>query len=598
MGENTSIESFFTDNLDKILSIGKTAYGKIDASIQVNLKSAYTKYLTKTRLKYSKSKSFFIRDQPVELYSYYVPTGITCGKKTFKKPSFKECTEFTKHIIIAGTGGSGKSVLIKHLFLDCIQEKEFAPILIELRDLNTYEKTLNDFINETLELFDFKIKDPFVKYAKEAGHFCFFLDGLDEITPKLRKKVIKDISSLSKQYPKCPIFLSSRPDDVLSGLDDFSTFKMMPLELEEALILVAKLPFEEVIKTKFSEDLSNGLFEKHQSFLSNPLLLSIMLLTYGENAEIPSKLSIFYNQAYEALFNRHDANKGGYRRKRLTNLDIQDFGKVFSLFCLLTYDKRLFKMSRTQCLDFINKSIDSLGFKTSSEDYLNDLLSAACLMIEDGLEIAFSHRSFQEYFVALQISNSVSEIQNMLLERYLKNIKYDNVIFLLQEINPELVERSLLVPNMDVLLNKIGVKRMVGITHYVRYMKYFHTAIVFHNDRITGHVNEVNYVTLKLLHMMMNYSEYAASISEDENKWRANYEQYRLELYAEFGKKDKSVDYKTKTLTIRSPLIIRLSQGYGAFSLTYLKSVFNTYKMLKSKHANSVQNFDALLGIK
>lgn len=171
---DTAIAQFIISNLDKILDIAKKTYGKVDAEVQVGLKTAYKDYLTKTRLKYSKSKSFFVRNQPVELYSYYVPTGISCGEKKIQQPSFKNCTEFTKKLVISGTGGSGKSVLMKHLFLNCIEEKLYAPILIELRDLNSYEKNLDDFINETLSIFDFKAEESYVKKAKESGHFCFF----------------------------------------------------------------------------------------------------------------------------------------------------------------------------------------------------------------------------------------------------------------------------------------------------------------------------------------------------------------------------------------------------------------------------------------
>jgi hypothetical protein len=56
-----------------------------------------------------------------------------------------------------------------------------------------------------------------------------------------------------------------------------------------------------------------------------------MLLSYGQSASIPNKISVFYNQAYEALFERHDVLKDGFRRKRLTPLDIQDFARVFAV---------------------------------------------------------------------------------------------------------------------------------------------------------------------------------------------------------------------------------------------------------------------------
>lgn len=136
MDEGKFVADFIAKNIENILSIAKNVYTSVDEKVKISLKKAYTNYLLNTRKKYSKSKSFFIRNQSVDLYSYYIPTGIRCDKQENLLPSFKNCLEYSNRIVITGTGGSGKTVLIKHLFLDCIKDKRFAPILIELRDLN------------------------------------------------------------------------------------------------------------------------------------------------------------------------------------------------------------------------------------------------------------------------------------------------------------------------------------------------------------------------------------------------------------------------------------------------------------------------------
>nr|WP_294840471.1 NACHT domain-containing protein [uncultured Methylotenera sp.] len=596
MDEGKFVADFLSANLEKIYSFGKKVYGTADAAIQINLKTAYTEYLNNSRLKYSKSKSFFIRNQPAELYSYYVPTGISCEKKIIEKPNFRNCLEFTNRVVISGTGGSGKSVLIKHLFLDCIQTKTHVPILIELRDLNSYDKTLDDFIKETISSFGFKTTDEYIKSAQSAGHFCYFFDGFDEITPKLRKRVIKQISLISKKFPSCPIFLSSRPDDELGEIEDFSIFKICPLSLNEAIELVSKLPFDETIKNKFCNNLSQGLFDKHESFLSNPLLLSIMLLTYGENAEIPSKLSIFYNQAFDALFRRHDAYKGAYSRDRLTTLDSQDFSRIFSLFCLQTYDKRLFKMPRSVCYEYIEKSIKILDIQVNPDDYINDLLSAVCLMIEDGLEIAFSHRSFQEYFTALYISTAAPETQIKLIDRFWIDICSDDVMSLLREINPDLFERALLIPKLGEVFVELGVKRNFTITHFVRYLKLFFSEIgCMGDERGISYMYVSNNANLRISQNQLlkiavrEYSNYQFFSEQELNNFRDR-------MYESCFRNDEN--YRTSSLSIKSPLITSIDQ-YGAWhSSTYLTAAYGVYKKLKLKHLNTTQSFDILLGIK
>lgn len=597
MDEGKFAAEFLAKNLEKIISLGLQAFGKIDESIQVTLKTAYTEYLKKVQGKYSKSKSFFIRHEPVDLYSYYVPTGIRCGTSTTDKPSFQNLIKTSKRIIILGSGGTGKSVLMKHLFLDCIKDKEYTPILIELRDLNSETKNLDDFVTQTLETFNFKISGDYVKKAKLAGHFCYFLDGYDEVSPSNKARLIRETLQLSKKFPQCPIILSSRPDDVFNGIEDFSIYLIQPLQLEAAIELVRKLPFDEGTKIKFISDLSNGLFEKHKSFLSNPLLLSIMLLTYGEHAEIPSKLSIFYNQAYEALFQRHDAYKGGYGRARKTTLDIQDFAKVFSLFALQTYEKRLFKMPKTTCIDFIERCRTSLKFDFKPEDYLSDLIGAACLLIEDGLEIAFSHRSFQEYFVARHISQSTPDIQVKLIDRYWKNMRQDNVMSLLLEINPELVERQLLIPQLEKLFSEIGVKRNIGITHTVSYFKksYSNLTIDLNDEeipRVHAQIRNKDADANDVIHMAISHCN---AYKKPEKEY---FENIGIELSKKYCIHQQSTTYASKDLTIKSPIIVDLTKGQGIFSISYLAAGYSAFKQLKQKHSNAIQSLDALLDIK
>lgn len=598
MDEGKFAADFVSANLGKIVDLVKSLYSKADATLQVSLlQTAYTDYLNASRLKYSKTKSFFIRNQPVELYSYYVPTGIRCADKTINYPDIKSCTEFTNRIVILGSGGSGKSVLMRHLFLNSIESKVYTPILVELRDLNGYEKSLDEFLAETLTIYGFKASDEYIKKALEAGHFCYFFDGFDEVTPKLRVKIIKQIQTLSRRYPKCAIFLSSRPDDNVEGLEDFSTFQMLPLALAEATELVSKLPTDEVIKRKFTENLKLGLFEKHKSFLSNPLLLSIMLLTYGENAEIPTKLSIFYNQAFEALFKRHDAYKGAFNRDRLSGLDIQDFSRVFSLFCLQTYDKRLFKMSKTVCLEYLSQSITLLNLGCTADNFLSDLLSATCLMIEDGLEVTFSHRSFQEYFVALFISTASPDYQVKLIDRYWTNMRSDNVMDLLLEINPELYERSLVLPKLEVFFNNLKIKKTVGITHFLRYVKYMYSEFIniLHDDDIgftfKNVKNDLNICENNLLRYVAdNYSSFKRVPEVELKKHR---ELMRLKYFSNADR-----DYKTSNFRLSDQVLKDINSSDGFFSVHYLSCGFEGYKKLKSKHTNSAQTFDLLLGIK
>ncbi|WP_263220117.1 NACHT domain-containing protein [Pseudomonas atacamensis] len=585
------VTGFVVKNFEKIWAVAKQVYNAADETLQISLKTAYTDYLSKTSEKYSKSKSFFIRNEPTSLYSYYVPIGIACNTHSISEPDIKGCISITNRVIISGSGGSGKSVLLKHLFLDCIATGAYVPIMVELRDLNNTETTLNEFVTELLGDFGFQVSGGFIEKAKKAGHFCFFLDGYDEIAHAHRKRLLKEIKSLSKKYPQCPIFISSRPDEAFNGLDEYSNFFVLPLKLSTASLLVEKLPFDIEIKAKFKKDLHDKLFASHTSFLSNPLLLSIMLLTYGENSEIPSKLSIFYNQAFEALFLRHDAYKGGFSRARLTKLDIQDFSRVFSVFSLQTYDRRSFKMPRTACLKYIEKSKQALAIDFIVDDYLDDLLSAACLLTEEGLEIAFSHRSFQEYFVALHISSATPEVQDKLIERYWQNMNSDNVIQLLYELNPELVERSLLIPKLTEMFKELGVKREVGITHAAKAFKKQFETLNIEPSRITASSKKVTAGVYDLVSFV------AVTSGEYVFPDREIFDEREAVLIQEYGDGTSVLRIPTGKLSYKHPVFNELLNWEGSFSIRYLQAAYMGFKKIKSRHENRLQRLDSLLGI-
>lgn len=91
--------------------------------------------------------------------------------------------------------------------------------------------------------------------------------------------------------------------------------------------------------------LDERLYDNHTSFASNPLLLSIMLLTFDNYAEIPEKLHLFYANAFETLYSKHDATKAGYRRELRCSLSFDYFKKAFACFCFLTYYQGKFELT-------------------------------------------------------------------------------------------------------------------------------------------------------------------------------------------------------------------------------------------------------------
>lgn len=462
---NAITAKFIQNNLEKFVEISSGVFTYGADKLRLHLRRTYRNYFSVILEKYSKAKSFLLRGEPVPLYRFYVPLDIRTRNKLIISPTLAEIRNVSNYSIIMGSAGCGKSMMMRHLLLNSVLNQNIVPVFIELRQFNSTEDDLLGLINHVLSSNKFNLGNDYLKKALEHGHFLFLLDGYDEVVSSRRIQIGKCINEFCRQYGENMVVVSSRPDAELDGWQQFTSMKIEDLSFEQAYKLVQKVPYDEEMRKKFLNDLKS-LFEKHKSFLSNPLLLSIMLLTYGQSANIPNKLNVFYNQAYEALFERHDALKCGYKRERLTKLDIQDFGRVFSAFCLQAYDKREFEFDRIQALSYIEKSQRISGIQCVKEDYLKDLIQAVCLLMEDGLHLVYAHRSFQEYFTAKFIADARAEIQAQLVKKYSDSAGRDNVFQLLYEMRPDIVDEYYVIPALDYIIKEVGITKHVSETDF------------------------------------------------------------------------------------------------------------------------------------
>ena len=591
MNESEIAVELFNSQLENLFDFGRGIYESHDEKRKIKIGQAYERYIINARSKLAKTKSFFILDKPADFYDYYVSTAVSCGRSRLDNPGIIQCTSISDRVVITGTGGSGKSIFMRHLFLDCIKQMKYVPILIELRDLNDSERTVEEHIFYTLENGGFDVGGGFVKRSMEFGKFCFLFDGFDELIVGRRKEVADYICEVSSRFSGCPVIVSSRPDERFHGWGQFSIYAVEPLSKKSSMALVKKLPVESEVKEKFLRELDERLYEEHTSFLSNPLLLSIMLLTYHQNAEVPAKLSLFYSQAYEALFQKHDATKGAYKRNRATNLDILDFSKVFSLFSLLTYDKRIFRMSRMDCLEFIDQSKKNLKYDFDRQDFMQDLLGATCLLVEDGLQVAYTHRSFQEYFVSLFILGESLEVQTELVDRFWDPISDESIVELVYEQNPAMIERVLFIPFLDKAFEALGV--VDEITPEVHF-KFLCQSFELMRSDAGG---------MSFLHRMDNSDRVALGIIDTVIKFANKLPGTPMEVYEKLADDvltilgDQSGRYTiyTEELEGEVEVLRMLRESDTAYGMAYLNTAYDLYVDMKAKHSSHARNIFELL---
>ena len=308
---------------------------------EIDFGDAFEEYLRYTSDLYSKLKTLLYKHTPQFIYSFYEPVGVIRNRRFVVDTSnIKNVLEIGKRIIVTGTGGIGKSVMLKHFFLDTIKRTSYVPIFVELRSLNNLG---NDSINLEKHIYNivrnlkFNLEKKYFDYSLDMGCYVILLDGFDELKNDISDTVTNQILDFCDKYPNNHYIISSRPLQEFVGWNQFEEVKAMKLTKEQALSMVNKLEYDEIVKEKFSQALDEELYDKYKSFASTPLLLTIMLLTFENRYSMPDRLNDFYDQAFMSLFHTHDATKSGYRREKYSKLGYEDFKSIFAHFCFKSF---------------------------------------------------------------------------------------------------------------------------------------------------------------------------------------------------------------------------------------------------------------------
>lgn len=419
---------------------------------KVDFGIAFQKYMTNSIEKYGKVKTILYRTEPKPIYDFFECPNLRKNKgELFLGDSIDNLLDISHFIIIQGKGGVGKSTFLKHLFMDESAKQDWIPIFVELKDLNAIDDDyeISDFLFRKLyDLGEFTNKQN-MQYALQTGAFVFLLDGYDEILSSKQDAFFRKLDSFCDRYSDNHFIISSRPYSEFVEFQRFTVLTLCELTKEQALSLIRRIDFDPEIKERFITALDEKLYDQHKSFASNPLLLSIMLLTFDNYAEIPEKLHLFYANAFETLYSKHDATKAGYRRELHSALSFDNFKKVFSYFCFITYRQRKTKFTHDEMLTVLKKISTSI-VRFEPEDFIFDLVNAICLMHKDGLDYVFTHRSFQEYFSAIflkELSDQQMKTQGLeLIQRDMSSWDFDHVFTMLRDMAEHRFEKNILLP--------------------------------------------------------------------------------------------------------------------------------------------------------
>ncbi len=452
---NKLIAAIITENIDNLLEASNKFIADKANRIKARLSHTFSEYIHGIERKYSSTKTIIYRDTPQPIKLFYEPIDLINDRTNLGSPDVFDLLAFRKPIIITGTGGSGKSTFLKHLLLNALETTKLIPIFVELRNVEQAQTGLMVYICKMLQLHKVELGEEYLDQAFTRGNFLFLLDGFDELSSVYSHIIGNEMENICQLYSKCHFIITSRPGQEFISWSSFLELRTQPLTLEKAISLIERLYYDEEIKTKFITELQKSLFDSHRSFFENPLLLSIMLITYRDSAFIPSELHNFYSLAFEALYYRHDAAKS-FTRPTLTELPINKGKDILAAFSIITYLKAQTSFTDFELKDQLTKAMKLADCECNLKNLITDLLRAFCMLLQDGTMYEYTHRSFQEYFAACYLVSANETSQVQLIAEFSKKADTDLTLQLTYGMNPRLIEEKLIMPFLSEFKTSIG----------------------------------------------------------------------------------------------------------------------------------------------
>ncbi len=387
--------------------------------------------------KYRQLKITFRPNRPLEMRDIYVPLKVS-GKSENTQIDAFEAIEKYPRLMIKGSPGSGKSMLLKYLAFSWSEGRStkisntITPILLELNRLNELEEfTLEQFKNKLVESFkreDFPDANNFVSQALDNGNLMLLLDGLDEVNSNVRDNVIKLIKRILATYKQCPVIITCRSAVYKNEFVDFVKQTLEIVEFSDQQIRKFLKAWEKELEKKSKEQENELPQEKSINQLifalrdrpqiialaRNPLLLTIIAYLYADTTFVlPHSRASFYEKAVTHLLELRDEERqidnkfeAIHKRRVLQTLALSWADNA----SLQQQDRR--NIEYEQVLEQIRSLLPALNLNSEQDApaILAEIVerSGLLLPIDGGQHYQFSHLTLQEYFAAEALFNQES----------------------------------------------------------------------------------------------------------------------------------------------------------------------------------------------
>lgn len=440
-----------------ITDLYKSAWQNIGSAFGKWKASTFPKKLAKKIANLEKVKTVWQLDKEVKLSQFYYPSRLDrIDKHRSEANSLNDIGR--GNTVIEGIVGQGKSIFLRFL---AVQELSSAgtgrlPIFFELRNILP-GKNLRENLYKELENYDIKITDEIFDYLANSGKIVLLLDGFDELHDDLVKGVIYELESFAERYENLQIVISSRPNHDIQKSRHFGVAKISGLTHHDYLPFLRKIGLTIAKSDELVQAIENSPSQIND-LITTPLMLTLVVIVYQTEREIPTDLPEFFDKLFQTVFTRHDKSKPGFKRKHYSGLSERELQRLFEAFCFMVMQN---KFSRSLTKDQFEHAFDQAlkhcpKISCELENFRLDLTQVACLMLDEGLDATtFLHKSILEYYAAAFIKRCPSKAAEKFYTAVAaKHLHWQQVLKFLAQIDAYRFGKMFIIPNHSAFLKE------------------------------------------------------------------------------------------------------------------------------------------------
>ena len=219
----------FSDKVDTVsFTVNKRASDKRAAD------ESFIEYMVKAKMKYANMKTLLYMNEPKPFYNFYVPNNVEhragrALRATLTNVTVESLTAVSNFIILNGTGGLGKSMMLRHLLLDAIEKYDsfrHVPVFISLKDYDGLP--IDEFIYSRVKALCDLVSRKALDSALSNGLCLLLFDGLDKMNSECGRRFESELEDFVDKYPKNHYVISSRPYQMFTAFSRFVVLNIMP----------------------------------------------------------------------------------------------------------------------------------------------------------------------------------------------------------------------------------------------------------------------------------------------------------------------------------------------------------------------------------